>query len=84
MNNNQKDWHIYFIAWTVIVGFLLLCIILMFKDIPKESSNVLYILLGGLSAGFSQVLSYFFGSSKSSAEKNQLLINNNKKQGNSK
>jgi len=82
--NKNKDKHLYFLAWTIIVGFLSLCVILMFKNIPKESSNVLYILLGGLSAGFSQVLSYFFGSSKSSAEKNQLLVNNNKKQGNSK
>ena len=79
MNSKQRDWHIYFIAWTVIAGFLSLCVILMFEDIPKESSNVLYILLGGLSAGFSQVLSYFFGSSKSSAEKNEFLIKNGKK-----
>ena len=79
MNNKQRDWHLYFIAWTVIVGFLSLCIILMFKNIPKESSNVLYILLGGLSAGFSQVLSYFFGSSKSSAEKNEILMKNSKR-----
>jgi len=69
----KKDYNLYILAWTVIIGFFGLCGVLMGVPIPKDSSQVVFILFGGLVAGFSQVLGYFFGSSKSSNEKTKLL-----------
>lgn len=69
----KRDINLYILAWTVIIGFFMLCGILMKWDIPEGSGNVVYLLFGGLVAGFTQVLGYFFGSSKSSSEKTNLL-----------
>jgi hypothetical protein len=69
----KKDLNLYVLAWTVIAGFFSLCGILMYVKLPEGSSQVVYLLFGGLVAGFSQVLGYFFGSSKSSSDKTKLL-----------
>lgn len=69
----KKDLNLYILAWTVIVGFFTLCAILMKISLPEGSSQVIYLLFGGLVAGFTQVLGYFFGSSKSSSDKTKLL-----------
>ena len=69
----KKDVNLYILAWTVIGGFFGLCGILTFVSIPQGSSQIVYLLFGGLVVGFSQVLSYFFGSSKGSSDKTKLL-----------
>ena len=69
----KKDVNLYILAWTVIGGFFGLCGILTFVAIPQGSSQIVYLLFGGLVVGFSQVLSYFFGSSKGSSDKTKLL-----------
>ncbi len=68
----KRDINLYVLAWTVVVGFFSLTAVLMF--IPIESATpVVTMLFGGLVSGFSMVLSYFFGSSKSSSDKTLLL-----------
>ena len=69
----KKDLNLYILAWTVVGGFFALCAILMKVTLPESSSQVVYLLFGGLVAGFTQVLGYFFGSSKSSSDKTRLL-----------
>lgn len=69
----KKDYNLYILAWTVIAGFFGLCAVLMKVAIPEASSEVVFILFGGLVSGFTQVISYFFGSSKSSTDKTKLL-----------
>ncbi len=69
----HSDWNLYLLAWTVVVGFFVLCWVLMNFPLPQGSSQVVFMLFGALSTGFGTVLSYFFGSSKSSAEKTKLL-----------
>jgi len=72
-NIDRKDKHLYAIAWITILGFYVLVGFLMFKPIPKGSDQVLFILFGSISSGFGLVLGYFFGSSRSSQEKNELM-----------
>ena len=67
------DINLYVLAWTIIIGFFALCGILMYITLPEGSSQVVFMLFGGLVAGFTQVISYFFGSSKSSKDKTDLL-----------
>mgnify|MGYP001608593058 CR=1 FL=1 len=69
----KKDINQYVLAWTIIVGFFLLCIFLLFRQIPQGQSDVIYLLFGGLESSFATVIGYFFGSSKCSAEKTALL-----------
>jgi len=72
----QKDVNLYVLAWTVVLGFFALCVVLMRYELPGGSNEVVFMLFGGLVAGFSTVLQYFFGSSKSSTDKTNLLARN--------
>ena len=72
----RKDVNLYVLAWTVVLGFFALCIVLMRYPLAEGSNEVVFMLFGGLVAGFSTVLQYFFGSSKSSTDKTNLLARN--------
>lgn len=72
-STGKKDINLYFLAWTVIVGFFGLTCTLTFIELPDDSTGVIFLLFGALIAGFTQVMNYFFGSSKSSGEKTRLL-----------
>jgi hypothetical protein len=61
------DWYLYALAAVVVLGFFALTVTMILRDIPQNSQNIAYMLLGGLVTGFSMVLSYFFGSSAGSA-----------------
>ena len=69
----KKDYNLYVLAWTVIVGFFALCGFLMVKPLPTGATEVVYMLFGALASGFGVVLQYFFGSSKSSSDKTTLM-----------
>lgn len=69
----KKDLNLYLLAWIIVIGFFCLCGILLFRQMPSGQNEIVYILFGGLAAGFGTVLNYFFGSSKGSNEKNTML-----------
>lgn len=69
----KADTNLYVLAWIVVAGFFGLMGLLCFKALPDDSSGVVFMLFGALATGFGQVLQYFFGSSKSSAEKTTLM-----------
>lgn len=69
----KKDLNLYVLAWTVVISFFITVAILFFVPLPQGQANIVYMLLGTLGTGFATVLGYFFGSSKSSADKTQLL-----------
>lgn len=69
----KVDVNLYALAWLTVTGFFVLCGLLLFKVVPEGQSNILYLLIGGLVANFTQVYNYFFGSSKSSTDKTALL-----------
>lgn len=63
----------YTLAALVAVGLYWLSYLLIMKAAPESNKDALLILLGVVAGAFTQVVSYFFGSSKGSAEKNELL-----------
>jgi uncharacterized membrane protein len=67
------DWYLYALAAVVVLGFFALTVTMILRDIPQNSQNIAYMLLGGLVTEFSMVLSYFFGSSAGSAQKTAQL-----------
>jgi hypothetical protein len=69
----KKDINMIVLAWTVVIGFFALCVILMKLTVPDGQSEIIYMLFGSLSTGFISVLSYYFGSSKGSSDKTKLL-----------
>jgi len=67
------------LAIVVTLATLGLFYTVMFKGIPKDGDqNIIMFVLGSLSAAFTMVLGYFFGSTKSSAEKTQLIAKGRK------
>lgn len=73
------DINLYLIAWLIIIGFFILTGILIFKPVPVDQNGVVFMLFGGLVAGFSTVVGYFFGSSRGSLMKSQLIASRNGK-----
>jgi len=65
----------YLLAALVAVGLYWVTYLLIMKAAPETNKDALLILLGVMAAAFSNVIGYFFGSSKGSAEKNDLLKN---------
>lgn len=71
----KSDYNLYVLAWVLVVGFLVLIGFLLKVPVPEDQNGVLFMLFGALAAGFSQVLSFFFGSNKSSENKTDMLFN---------
>ena len=65
----------YVLAALVAVGLYWVTYLLIMKAAPEANKDALLIVLGVMAAAFSNVIGYFFGSSKGSAEKNDLLKN---------
>lgn len=69
----KTDVNLYALAWLIVGGFFILVGFLTQYTLPKDSNGVIFLLFGSLASGFGAVIQYFFGSSKSSADKTALL-----------
>jgi hypothetical protein len=69
----KRDYNLYILAWTMVVGFFVLLGFLMKYPVPEDQSGVIFMLFGALSTAFGCVIQYFFGSSKSSSDKTELM-----------
>ena len=58
----------YLLASVVIIGFFCVLSLVLWKD--KTGADI---LVGGLAAAFGSVVGYFYGSSASSARKDELI-----------
>jgi hypothetical protein len=65
----------YSIGWIVTLSFFAAIVLITFKpiNIGTEMRDTLNMLLGYLAGNFTQVVSYFYGSSKSSADKSDMI-----------
>lgn len=61
----------------VVIGFFAFLIVLAFVNIPKENKDLVNMLLGAFIVSFTTVISYRFGSSKGSAEKDVTIAQQN-------
>ena len=68
-----KEIYMYLLGAVVIMALLSVCVLLIFRAVPLESKDALNIALGALVIMAGNVVNYFFGSSKSSADKTDLL-----------
>lgn len=63
----------YILASIIVIGFFSLLALLLFQPLPPDTSGVIFMLFGALSAAFGAVVQYFFGSSVGSADKTEIL-----------
>jgi len=72
----RRDWLFLALAIIVVVGFftlVMMAVIGSFNGKTFSTNGAINQLFGALVAGFTMVLSYFFGSSKGSADKTNLM-----------
>jgi len=79
----ERDTHLYILAYIVVASFFGLAGYLLYGVIAKSETStavdaiknnpLIMLLIGALISGFTQVLSYFFGSSKGSSEKTKMM-----------
>jgi ABC-type Na+ efflux pump permease subunit len=69
----KRDVSLIAFAWLIVLGFFGLIAINLFVAVPDTSRDIVNQLYGAMVVGFATVISYFFGSSKSSADKNVIL-----------
>jgi hypothetical protein len=74
---DMKEIFMYILAGVVILMIFAVVGVLMFRTTPTENSELLYTALGLALGWGTTVIQYFFGSSKSSADKTELLNESN-------
>ena len=72
-----KDIFMYALGGLVVICFFIVVAILIYKG---DDNNTLSLVIGALIGAFTMVVSYFYGSSKGSADKNEILEKNSKEQ----
>jgi len=73
MARETKDWAPRVLAGWITCGLFSILGIMVFREIPGGNHDVLNILLGILAKSFGDIVSYYFGSSASSASKDNTL-----------
>ena len=72
-----KSIYMYVLGAILILGFLCLLTILVFKGIPPTNSDLLYLSVGALIGYAGAVVNYFFGSSLGSDKKTDIISKQN-------
>jgi multisubunit Na+/H+ antiporter MnhB subunit len=70
---NMKEIYMYVLGGFVVGISAMIVAMLVFYPLPETNKDIVNIALGALLGQGVTVISYFFGSSKSSADKNELL-----------
>jgi hypothetical protein len=73
MGTVGKEVYMYILGALIVLGLFIVIGLLIFVPMPKENEQVLLVLLGALTAKFADVVGYFYGSSKSSADKSEVM-----------
>lgn len=69
----KRDWLMMALAITVVVGFFTLVFVALADPTKMSDNGPINLLFGAMVSGFTMVLSYFFGSSKGSSDKNTIM-----------
>ena len=68
-----KDLFQYILGGLIVVGFFALLFLLIMSEIPEINTDLLNLVVGALIGSFASVVGYFFGSSSSSAKKDETI-----------
>ena len=80
MQKEVKDWIPRALAVSVTLGYFSIIGYVLAMGLPINGSEVLLMLLGTLSAGWTGVMAFYFGSSSGSQKKDQMIYNSTPKE----
>lgn len=63
----------YALGALIVVGFFTILYVVFKAEMPQSNKDIGLLVIGALVAKFSDVVGYFFGSSKSSADKTEIM-----------
>lgn len=75
MKTNFKDLILPLLAVYLLLTFTGIVIILMFHTVPAANSQMVNIFIGAISGMALTAVTFYFGSSKGSADKNATIAN---------
>lgn len=73
MQVQTKDWTPRFLAGGIVLGLFTLLALMTFQDLPAANHDALMMLLGSLSAAFTAVVGFYYGSSAGSQAKDATI-----------
>lgn len=73
MNPKTKELYMYILGGFIVGVGAMIVVLLIFYKLPDTNKDIVNIALGTVLGMAVTVVSYFFGSSKSSADKTELL-----------
>lgn len=73
MKETTKERFMYFLGGFVVAISAVVIVLLIYQPLPQENKDIVNIALGTLLGMAVTVVGYFFGSSKSSSDKNALI-----------
>ncbi|MHB1050997.1 MAG: hypothetical protein ACYC09_13030 [Bacteroidota bacterium] len=73
MNPINKERFMYFLGGGIVSLSFIILVLLVFNPLPSENKDIVNIALGTFLGMAVTVVGYFFGSSKSSSDKNAML-----------
>ena len=68
-----KDLAMYILGALLTICFFVVLAFLIFKPMPQENKDVIYLAIGALIGFLGTVVTYFYGSSAGSAEKTDIM-----------
>ena len=80
MQKEVKDWIPRALAISVTLGYFGILAYVLVVGLPLNGSEVLLMLLGTLSAGWTGVMAFYFGSSSGSQKKDAMIYNSTPKE----
>ena len=69
----RADYNMVVLGWLIIVGFFVTMGILFWQGLPESGGEIVYMMFGTLTAAFTAVVAYYFGSSAGSKAKDAKL-----------
>jgi hypothetical protein len=69
----NKDWVPKALAMAVTGGFFGILLLMVFKALPPENSNLVNVVIGALGTAWISIIGYYFGTSAGSMRKTELL-----------
>lgn len=75
-----KEAYLYILGAILVISFMVLLALLIFRAVPEPNSELLYLVVGALIGFVGSVVSYFFGSSIGSKQKTDILANGKQEQ----
>lgn len=73
-----KEIFQYVLAVIIVIVFMIIILVVFKVALPTDNREIALLVIGALVSQFSNVVGYFFGSSKGSADKNKILADKNK------